>query len=116
MTKLLAVGPVAVAFSTTAVTPEVGTPTRPGTVTSTPGGIQCSMGICQASFAAVGAFATAKFASGGMSVMVAIVLAALVAALPPALAGVYGNPFPVNVATLGGSIAWKTFFDHWGAA
>jgi len=35
-------------------------------------------------------------------------LAALVASLPPALAGVYGNPFPVNVATLGGSIAWKT--------
>ena len=35
-------------------------------------------------------------------------LAALVASLPPALAGVYGNPFPMNVEMLGGSIAWKT--------
>lgn len=35
-------------------------------------------------------------------------LAALVASLPPALAGVYGNPFPTSVETLGGSIAWKT--------
>jgi ABC-2 type transport system permease protein len=35
-------------------------------------------------------------------------LAALVASLPPVLAGVYGTPFPVNVETLGGSIAWKT--------
>ena len=35
-------------------------------------------------------------------------LAALVASLPPALAGVYGNPFPMNVETLGGSIGWKT--------
>jgi ABC-2 type transport system permease protein len=35
-------------------------------------------------------------------------LAALVASLPPALAGVYGNPFPTMVETLGGSIAWKT--------
>ena len=28
--------------------------------------------------------------------------------LPPAMAGVYGNPFPVAIETLGGSIAWKT--------
>ena len=35
-------------------------------------------------------------------------LAALVASLPAALAGVYGNPFPTMVETLGGSIAWKT--------
>ena len=35
-------------------------------------------------------------------------LKALVAALPPAMAGVYGNPFPTAIETLGGSIAWKT--------
>jgi ABC-2 type transport system permease protein len=35
-------------------------------------------------------------------------LAALVSSLPPALAGVYGNPFPVNMTALGGSIGWKT--------
>ena len=35
-------------------------------------------------------------------------LASLVASLPPALAGIYGTPFPINVETLGGSIAWKT--------
>jgi ABC-2 type transport system permease protein len=34
-------------------------------------------------------------------------LAALVASLPPAMAGIYGNPFPVNIETLGGSIGWK---------
>ena len=33
---------------------------------------------------------------------------ALVDALPPAMAGVYGNPFPTAIETLGGSIAWKT--------
>ena len=35
-------------------------------------------------------------------------LATLVASLPPALAGVYGNPFPVAIETLGGSLGWKT--------
>ena len=30
------------------------------------------------------------------------------ARLPPAMAGVYGNPFPISIETLGGSIAWKT--------
>ena len=35
-------------------------------------------------------------------------LASLVASLPPVLSGVYGNPFPVNIETLGGSIAWKS--------
>ena len=30
-------------------------------------------------------------------------LKALVAALPPAMAGVYGNPFPTAIETLGGS-------------
>jgi ABC-2 type transport system permease protein len=35
-------------------------------------------------------------------------LKALVGALPPAMAGVYGNPFPTAIETLGGSIAWKT--------
>jgi ABC-2 type transport system permease protein len=35
-------------------------------------------------------------------------LKALVSALPPAMAGVYGNPFPSAIETLGGSIAWKT--------
>ncbi|MFI5292507.1 MAG: ABC transporter permease subunit [Candidatus Limnocylindrales bacterium] len=35
-------------------------------------------------------------------------LAKLVASLPPALTGVYGNPFPTMIETLGGSIAWKT--------
>ncbi len=35
-------------------------------------------------------------------------LKALVSALPPAMAGVYGNPFPIAIETLGGSIAWKT--------
>jgi ABC-2 type transport system permease protein len=35
-------------------------------------------------------------------------LAALVASLPAAMAGIYGTPFPLSVETLGGSIAWKT--------
>jgi ABC-2 type transport system permease protein len=35
-------------------------------------------------------------------------LVALVRSLPPAMAGVYGNPFPLHIETLGGSIAWKT--------
>jgi ABC-2 type transport system permease protein len=35
-------------------------------------------------------------------------LVALVKSLPPAMAGVYGNPFPLRIETLGGSIAWKT--------
>src|SRR5918994_1717951 len=35
-------------------------------------------------------------------------LAQLVASLPPAMAGIYGNPFPINIETLGGSIGWKT--------
>ena len=35
-------------------------------------------------------------------------LAKLVASLPPALTGIYGNPFPTMIETLGGSIAWKT--------
>jgi ABC-2 type transport system permease protein len=35
-------------------------------------------------------------------------LAALVASLPPVMAGIYGAPFPENIATLGGSLAWKT--------
>src|SRR5215213_6464451 len=34
-------------------------------------------------------------------------LKALVESLPPAMAGVYGNPFPEAIETLGGSIAWK---------
>lgn len=32
----------------------------------------------------------------------------LVESLPPAMAGIYGNPFPINIETLGGSIGWKT--------
>jgi len=32
----------------------------------------------------------------------------LVKSLPPAMAGVYGNPFPLAIETMGGSIAWKT--------
>jgi ABC-2 type transport system permease protein len=35
-------------------------------------------------------------------------LSNLVKSLPPAMAGVYGNPFPVNITTLGGSTQWKT--------
>jgi ABC-2 type transport system permease protein len=35
-------------------------------------------------------------------------LKALVQSLPPVMAGLYGNPFPVAIETLGGSIAWKT--------
>ena len=35
-------------------------------------------------------------------------LATLVRSLPPAMAGLYGSPFPAKVETLGGSIAWKT--------
>jgi ABC-2 type transport system permease protein len=35
-------------------------------------------------------------------------LANLVSSLPPVMSGVYGNPFPVNIETLGGSIAWKS--------
>jgi ABC-2 type transport system permease protein len=34
-------------------------------------------------------------------------LATLVASLPPVMAGIYGNPFPAAIDTLGGSIAWK---------
>ena len=34
-------------------------------------------------------------------------LAKLVASLPPVMAGIYGNPFPTAIDTLGGSIAWK---------
>jgi ABC-2 type transport system permease protein len=34
-------------------------------------------------------------------------LATLVASLPPVMAGIYGNPFPSAIDTLGGSIAWK---------
>jgi ABC-2 type transport system permease protein len=32
----------------------------------------------------------------------------LVNSLPPAMAGVYGNPFPAAITTMGGSIGWKT--------
>jgi ABC-2 type transport system permease protein len=35
-------------------------------------------------------------------------LARLVASLPPVMAGIYGDPFPQNITTLGGSLAWKT--------
>jgi ABC-2 type transport system permease protein len=35
-------------------------------------------------------------------------LVALVRSLPPAMTGVYGNPFPAHIETLGGSIGWKT--------
>jgi len=35
-------------------------------------------------------------------------LKALVGSLPAAMAGVYGNPFPTAIETLGGSIGWKT--------
>lgn len=35
-------------------------------------------------------------------------LALLVKSLPPAMAGVYGSPFPVSIETLGGSIGWKS--------
>ena len=34
-------------------------------------------------------------------------LAALVSSLPAVMAGIYGNPFPAAIDTLGGSIAWK---------
>ncbi|HLO36561.1 MAG TPA: hypothetical protein VK194_10780, partial [Candidatus Deferrimicrobium sp.] len=34
-------------------------------------------------------------------------LATLVNSLPPVMAGIYGNPFPAHIDTLGGSIAWK---------
>lgn len=34
-------------------------------------------------------------------------LATLVSSLPPVMAGIYGNPFPSAIDTLGGSIAWK---------
>jgi ABC-2 type transport system permease protein len=34
-------------------------------------------------------------------------LANLVNSLPPVMAGIYGNPFPARIDTLGGSIAWK---------
>jgi ABC-2 type transport system permease protein len=35
-------------------------------------------------------------------------LANLIHSLPPIMAGIYGNPFPAGIETLGGSIAWKT--------
>jgi ABC-2 type transport system permease protein len=34
-------------------------------------------------------------------------LQALVNSLPPVMAGIYGNPFPAAIDTLGGAIAWK---------
>ncbi len=34
-------------------------------------------------------------------------LANLVSQLPPVMAGVYGQPFPIAIATMPGSIAWK---------
>jgi polyether ionophore transport system permease protein len=35
-------------------------------------------------------------------------LATLVNSLPPVMAGIYGNPFPLRIEILGGSIAWKS--------
>lgn len=35
-------------------------------------------------------------------------LAQLVGSLPPVMRGVYGNPFPTAIETLGGSTGWKT--------
>ena len=35
-------------------------------------------------------------------------LANLVSSLPPVMSGVYGNPFPADIETLGGSIGWKS--------
>src|SRR3954451_24160734 len=35
-------------------------------------------------------------------------LANLVSSLPAAMQGVYGNPFPANITTLGGSTQWKS--------
>jgi ABC-2 type transport system permease protein len=32
----------------------------------------------------------------------------LVRSLPPVMVGVYGNPYPANMETLGGSLGWKT--------
>jgi ABC-2 type transport system permease protein len=32
----------------------------------------------------------------------------LVNSLPPVMSGVYGNPFPIHIETLGGSIGWKS--------
>ncbi|MCI0583853.1 MAG: ABC transporter permease subunit [Chloroflexi bacterium] len=50
----------------------------------------------------------AAFGEAYSTVQSRLDLANLVKSLPPALSGVYGNPFPVNIETLGGSIGWKS--------
>jgi len=50
----------------------------------------------------------AAFGEAYNTVKSRIDLANLVRSLPPAMSGVYGNPFPAGIQTLGGSIAWKT--------
>ncbi|MBI3745190.1 MAG: hypothetical protein HY264_01435 [Chloroflexi bacterium] len=50
----------------------------------------------------------AAFGEAYNTVKSRIDLANLVKSLPPAMSGVYGNPFPASIETLGGSIAWKT--------
>ncbi|MEW5992265.1 MAG: ABC transporter permease subunit [Chloroflexota bacterium] len=50
----------------------------------------------------------AAFGEAYNTVQSRVELANLVRSLPPALSGVYGNPFPVNIETLGGSIGWKS--------
>jgi len=50
----------------------------------------------------------AAFGEAYNTVQSRIDLANLVKSLPPAMSGVYGNPFPANIETLGGSIGWKT--------
>jgi ABC-2 type transport system permease protein len=50
----------------------------------------------------------AAFGEAYNTVQSRIELANLVKSLPPALSGVYGNPFPANIETLGGSIGWKS--------
>jgi len=50
----------------------------------------------------------AAFGQAYSTIQSRVDLANLVKSLPPALSGVYGNPFPANIETLGGSIGWKT--------
>ena len=50
----------------------------------------------------------AAFGEAYNTVQSRIDLANLVKSLPPAMSGVYGNPFPANIESLGGSIGWKT--------
>lgn len=75
-------------------------------------GIGGTLSLCQASFAAVGAFTTAKLVSGtGMPVLVAMVLGALVAALVGAVVAIPVVRLPAVYAALA-TLAFALFFEQ----